>query len=146
MSGEGAHPFTTAVRQAAASVVSMPEPQERNEQERPLQQYSEVGDLFAMVSQFGPAPSPIAEKITPEHISAMLEIDRARIGNEHLSEKDQRRFLIIVFGMLGFFVLAMLYVLLATGNDQLTEKVLTGFFSLIAGFLGGFGVGRAKKS
>jgi hypothetical protein len=101
--------------------------------------------MLAMVSQFGPAPSPVGEKLTGEHISKMLEIDAVRVANQSVSERDGRIVQVAALVIVCAFVLWLVSMLLNSGNAQLTEKILIGLVNLVAGVIGGFGIGRATK-
>lgn len=101
-------------------------------------------EMLAMFGQFGPAPWPLEEKLTSEHISKMLEIDRDRVGNERAAERGGRYFHAGMFVILCAFILSLVHMLLAAGNDQLTEKILIGLVTLVAGVAGGYGVGKSR--
>ena len=107
-----------------------------------------VSEILALFGQFGfgPAPSPLGEKLTSEHISTLLDIDRQRIGFERASEKEHRWLHLAVLVLFCGFVLLLVAILLSSGNDQLTEKVLLGIISLVAGAAGGYGLARGPGS
>lgn len=111
----------------------------------PMRISPRVQEIMAMFSSFGPAPFPLAEKLTPEHISTLLDIDRQKVNNERASENEGRRYGLIAAAMFLVFVLLMLGLLLWRGNDALTEKVIIGTVTLIAGALGGYGVGTTRN-
>ena len=103
-----------------------------------------VGEILGLFGQFGfaPAPSPLGDKLTPEHISTLLDIDRQRIGFDRASQKESRWLHLAALTLFCGFVLVLVSILLSSGNDQLTEKVLLGIISLVAGAIGGYGLGR----
>ncbi|HKP76483.1 MAG TPA: hypothetical protein VJT67_13225 [Longimicrobiaceae bacterium] len=106
-----------------------------------------VGEILALFGQFGiggPAPSPVGDKLTPEHISTILDINRQRIGLDRASEKEGRWLHLAALFLFCAFVLLLVTILLSSGNDQLTEKVLLGLVSLVAGAMGGYGIGRSQ--
>ena len=98
-----------------------------------------------MFSEFRPVRSPLADKLTPEHISKMLEINRDRVGNERAAEREDRYFRAVMFVVLCAFILSLVHMLLAAGNDQLTEKILIGLVTLVAGVAGGYGIGKSRR-
>jgi hypothetical protein len=103
-------------------------------------------EILAMVgTQWGPPQHPLAEKITAEHITTMLEIDRERVKNQREDERDHRKGFIFLFCAFFVFVLITLFMLLWSGNDELTEKVLIGVVTSVASGLGGYGLGKSRS-
>lgn len=102
-------------------------------------------EMLAMVGQWGPAPHPLAEKISPEHITTMLDIDRERVISQRDGDRHARTTHAFMFGGFCLFVLALVALLLWAGNDDLTEKILIGLVSAVASGFGGYGLGRSQK-
>lgn len=106
-----------------------------------------VGEVLGVFGQFGFGPAPsLGDRLTPEHISTLLDIDRERVAHQRASEKEGRWLQLAALGLFCTFILALVSILLARGNDQLTEKVLLAVvISLVAGATGGYGLGRNQE-
>jgi hypothetical protein len=102
-----------------------------------------VGEILGLFD-FGPAPSPLGDKLTTEHISTILDINRQRISLDRASEKEGRWLHLAALVLFCGFVRLLVSILLASGNDQLTEKVLLGIIGVVAGAMGGYGIGRSQ--
>lgn len=102
-------------------------------------------EMLAMVGQWGPAPHPLADKISGEHITTMLDIDRERVVNQRDNDRHARITHAVMFGGFCGFVLLLVALLLWAGNDDLTEKILIGLVTAVASGFGGYGIGRSRK-
>jgi len=103
----------------------------------------EILELFGQFGVGGPGPGQIGDKLTAEHISTILDINRHRIGLARASEKEGRWLHLAALFLFCGFVLLLVSILLSSGNDQLTEKVLLGIITVVAGAMGGYGIGRS---
>ena len=89
--------------------------------------------------------NPIAQKITSEHISGLIELVGKDQENELADRRDTRR----IYAVVGIVVLAAVVgfaSLLAVKekNDLLVEVIKLGGIG-IGAFLGGYGIGRARQ-
>ena len=102
-------------------------------------------DIMAMAMQWGPAPPPLADKITADHISTMLGTDRVKVDYDRADAREGRFFQLAAFLGLGFFVLVLVWMLLRNGDAQLTRELIIGLSGLLAGAAGGYGIGRNSR-
>ena len=104
----------------------------------------ERGRLFSimketMISSFMSNNDPIAEKITAEHISKVLDnanIQDERDRKERKSEKNYQ----IVYLLIGLAFIGFLIVYLKDDTELLYKIIIA-----IISFVGGFGVGKIRK-
>jgi len=104
----------------------------------------ERGRLFSimketMISSFMSNTDPIAEKITAEHISKVLDnanIQDERDRKERKSEKNYQ----IVYLLIGLAFIGFLIVYLKDDTELLYKIIIA-----IISFVGGFGVGKIRK-
>jgi hypothetical protein len=89
--------------------------------------------------------NPIAQKITPEHISGLIELAGKDNDNELADRRDTRRIYAVV-GIVGLAAIVGFASLLAVKekNDLLVEVIKLGGIG-IGAFLGGYGIGRARQ-
>lgn len=109
----------------------------------PPEARGEIKRMFSMVSAgyVGPAPSPIARKLTGEHITKIIDNVEREDQRHFNNTKDERKMsLIIFFGIL--IPITGLIVFFA-----LLEKVeiLIPLISAIVAFGGGYGFGKSRK-
>jgi Na+/proline symporter len=93
----------------------------------------------------GSQRSPLQDKVTGEHITEMLAIDREQLGRVERDRSDQRKHQTRLAVIACAFVLLLVGLLTYTGNSALTENVLSGLVGLAAGAFGGYGFGRASR-
>lgn len=88
--------------------------------------------------------NPIAQKITPEHISGLIELAAKDNDNELADRRDTRRIFAGV-GIVGLLAIVGFASLLAVkqNNDLLIEVIKLGGIG-VGAFLGGYGIGRAR--
>ena len=89
--------------------------------------------------------NPLAQKITPEHISGLIELAAKDNDNELADRRDTRR-IYALMGILGLAAVVGFASLLAVkqNNDLLVEVIKLGGIG-VGAFLGGYGIGRARK-
>lgn len=85
----------------------------------------------------------IAEKLTPEHITQVLEGSREQMRNEFAEKKSKRRYSIIYLALAMIFVLAVILIL--KDSPDVMENVIYALGGLLTGGLGGYGIGTRKK-
>jgi hypothetical protein len=92
-----------------------------------------------MISGVMRRSNPIAEKITPEHITDIIDkSDKQDIRDREDRKSDKRYNLTLI--ILGLIFIGFLIVFLQS-NEELLIKIIIGIVS----FLGGFGFGRSGK-
>jgi multisubunit Na+/H+ antiporter MnhG subunit len=88
----------------------------------------------------------LTEKITPEHIDKMLDIQSRQVDHDRSDRTEARthRVTLVVIGCL--FALVLVGLLIYSDNDAIVEKVIIALISLVAGGFGGYGIGvRARE-
>ncbi|MBN9885943.1 hypothetical protein [Salipiger abyssi] len=103
----------------------------------------QVRETFGILSA-GPARNPVAEKVTPEHISQLIANDEADSVREYEERASSRRYTLVyvVLAILAFFVLAFTF---AKDNPDLFKQILAFFATFGAGFGAGWGFTAAKQ-
>ena len=92
-----------------------------------------------MFASFMSSNNPIAEKITTEHISKVLEnadIQDKRDRQERKSEKNYQ----IIFLSIGLVFIGLLIIFLKEDKDLLYKIIIA-----IISFIGGFGIGKTRQ-
>lgn len=99
-----------------------------------------------MFSQMGPQQSPLADKITGQHITDMLSIQRDGMTNHFEDSKHERKFGMIAFIAFLAFVLILLLMLLVTDNASIATNVLTVLLAAGGTGVGGWGWAKGRSS
>lgn len=98
---------------------------------------------FSMQSFSGRLPSPLLEKLTPEHIDSLIEGSREEDARDYSLESSSRWFkLTYALFAVGLFVFLTIFF------GQKNESLYVDIIKMLALFGGGFGAGfgfRAKK-
>ena len=94
--------------------------------------------FFAASRSFGPSPNPLLQKLTPEHIHKVLDLQRKNDESEHLERTSQRRYALIYFSII---MVLIVFVLIVFGMIKNNPTLLTGVLSAILGSGGGGGIG-----
>lgn len=117
---------------------------------RPDDDGEEYDELFAqiqgMVAGYGPTPSPIARKITPDHIDKVLENQEKFLDVSLKDRRGMRKFWGYICTMSAAAVLALCAMLVFTGHVEVVQSLLLFLAGLFAGGLGGYGFGRRHGS
>ena len=121
---------------------SGPHPQPQEDTRSPM---ARMQEMFAGTMQFGPPRHPLQEKITPEHITEILSIQREGMQRSQVDRDGQRKHHTTLCLIACGFVLALVGLLVFSGNAQMTEKILIGAFGVVAGAFGGYGYGTRKR-
>lgn len=112
----------------------------------------EIMELMAV--GMSTAGNPLHHKMTPEHISQVIEIASKHDERQYDLEKGNQdkdfseRQSIRRYGFFAFLIIAALTVIvlfLFRDKPEILIPVLTGLGGLVGGFLGGWGVGSRKK-
>lgn len=101
--------------------------------------------MMAQMQQFGPAPHPLADQITSDHIDSLIEIQSKNSDNLLEDRKGHRYHVKFVFVAACVFVLALVGLLAVTGNVEQVESLITQLVVLAGGGLGGYGIAKAWR-
>ncbi len=130
---------------------SFPEENLKKIAEKKPEKFLEVMAM-EMSSQSG---SLLHRKMTEKHIDKVLDlaakhderdhdvIKRSQ-ENEHVDNKENRRYLFWTFVICVLLTLAILYIF--KDKSDVLIPILTGLGGLFGGTLGGYGIGKSKKS
>lgn len=102
----------------------------------PKERRKEFQSIFAAMAM-GPFPSPIAQKVTPEHIGRFIEASARETELEYEDRKDTRRWTAYGIWTVVALIGGLLVFLVLQDEDSLVETLL----QFGAGGLGGFGTG-----
>ena len=91
----------------------------------------------------GSIPSPFWEKITPEHVSQVIESNdlATRLTIE---DRQKCRYFNVVYIILGLAALGFLVLTLQGSNPDLLEKLITITLSFVGGMGAGLGLARRR--
>lgn len=101
-----------------------------------------ISEMTATMMQIGPGRDPFVDKMTPEHVTAVIankDKDGERHHTEELARIANHRWYFLGGGV---FVLSICLLFLVYGKTEHLDAVLAG----IAGIAGGFGLGKASES
>jgi len=100
-----------------------------------------IEQFFAMAQTHGPLHNPIIDKLTPEHITKVIDgVDTAR-GQHFVDRKEGRRHDLHTLMVVLIFVLALCGIFLFAKQPEYLDKVIAA----VLGFAGGYGFGRTKQ-
>ena len=121
------------------------EPQADDVAARELFRKVGIERIFAFLSHTGPAPNPIAEKMTPEHISEIISSRRAETSRDYEDKKHARLSLVwfLVFVVTVGCILTVALIL--SGHDNFAVQVLDKALFTASGFGAGFGVAEWRR-
>ena len=94
----------------------------------------------SMFAGFMSSNDPISEKITTEHISKVLENTENQDKKDREERKSEKNYQII-FLLIGLAFIGFLIIFLKDDKDLLYKIIIA-----IISFIGGFGMGKIKKS
>ena len=93
---------------------------------------------FSM-QRFGAMPSPLAEKINPEHITKMLDIIEKDGDRAYQDNSSSRNFtLVYVLIFVAFFI--FLTIFLVDKDKDLYQEIIKLIFAFIGGAGSGYGI------
>lgn len=98
---------------------------------------------FSMISRTSPE-GEIAKKITPDHISSMLNAQEK--GMDYTYKENQHRmiFLVVILFLVLAAIILVIY-LLKDNNAEAMTQILTALISATLGAAGGYGIGSRKR-
>ena len=109
----------------------------------PPEHRGQVVRAFSSLTRIaGPVFNPVSEKITPEHISGIIDNVENESVREHEASSSRRKFQFAYFALGGVAVIGLLVFFTLTDNRDLLPPIVTG----LTGFLGGLAVGQRFRS
>lgn len=103
-----------------------------------------VSSLVAQISS-GPFPSPIANKVTSDHISQVISNSERDNERAFLSDQNAEITKRLAIGAILLLVVIVLLYAAFTKDKELSEKVITAAISALGGFGVGLAVGKQGK-
>lgn len=97
-------------------------------------------ERFSAMMQFTPGRDPLVEKMTPEHVTAVIANKDKDGEREHTEEMARITSHRMYYAGGVVFVLALCWLFLSFGKTEHLDAVLAA----IAGLAGGFGLGKAS--
>jgi hypothetical protein len=104
-----------------------------------------IQEIFAGMMQYGPPRHPLADKLTGEHLTEILSIQRQGLVSQQADREHQRKHHRSMAVIACVFVLGLTGLLLAGGQSGITERVILSLISLAAVAFGGYGLGTRKR-
>ena len=105
----------------------------------PPEAKKQIKAQLSMMSVTAPLQNPLARKITPEHISRIIDLSEKDSTNAYKDTRASRRF---AFGYVLIFVglFVFLTIFLTPLDKDLYQSIITFLLTFLAGVGGGFGV------
>lgn len=97
---------------------------------------------FSMISRSSPE-GEIAKKITPDHISTMLEAQQKGMDYTYKDRQHQKIFFVAI--LLIVIVAVIVIIMLLKDNPEAMMQILTALISATLGAAGGYGIGAKKR-
>ena len=94
--------------------------------------------MMGQMTRLGPVPSPLTEKITPEHIPLIIESNDKETQLGFQDAQERRKYSLIYCGV-AVLLFVFLVWFLSASNPDLLERLIGHLVVLAGGFLGGFG-------
>lgn len=98
---------------------------------------------FSMISRTSPE-GEIAKKITPDHITSMLNAQEKGMEYTYKENKNRMVFYAIILTIIIIAVIVII-VLLKDNNSEAMTQILTALISAALGAAGGYGYGVNKR-
>jgi len=108
----------------------------------PVEERSKIKSFMSqtMISGVMKRSNPIAEKITSEHLTRLLENSDEQDKRDRAERKSEKNYQII-FLIIGLAFIGFLIVFLKDDKELLYKVIIA-----IISFVGGFGIGKTRKS
>ncbi|MEA3496806.1 MAG: hypothetical protein U9R42_12335 [Bacteroidota bacterium] len=108
----------------------------------PIEERGKVVSIIkkSMISSVSKRTNPIAEKITPEHITTLIENSSVVDKRDRTERKSERNYNLILI-IIGLVFVSFLVIFLQK-NINLLITIITAILS----FIGGFGFGKSQKN
>ena len=97
---------------------------------------------ISLVSRISPE-AQIMKKVTPEHITTMLQTQENAMQNTFKENREKRISGLIAGALLAGFLIFVIVFL--KDNPTLMEKIIIAAGGLVAGAAGGYGYGKTKR-
>lgn len=94
----------------------------------------------------GPAPNPLLNKVTSDHVGQMLKLEEKNLDYAQADRLDARHWAISAGIVLLVLAAVVLLVLVWGGHQALVEQLVPIVVAVAGGFGGGYGVGYARRS
>ncbi len=101
-------------------------------------------EMFMAQTRSGSIPSPFWEKITPEHVSQVIESNDLETKLA-IEDRQKGRYFNVVYIILGLVALGFLVLTLQGSNPDLLEKLITIVLSFVGGIGAGWGLARTRS-
>lgn len=98
---------------------------------------------MAQIRSYSPE-AEVSKKITQEHITSMIELQKKAMDHDYADRKETRRYT-FVYSLLACAVLVFVIVFLKDKPD-IMEKILYTVGGFLAGGFGGYGLCKYKTS
>lgn len=115
----------------------LPEPQ-REEMSRM------ITTSFGMIGRVSPEIE-IAKKITPDHISSMLNAQEKGLDYTYKDNQHKMIFFVVILVVVLIAIIAII-ALLKDNNSEAMTRILTALISAALGAAGGYGIGAKKRN
>ncbi len=99
---------------------------------------------FSMISRTSPE-GEIAKKITPEHISSMLNAQEKGLDYTYKENQHRMVFFTIVLLIVIGAIIAIIF-LLRDNNSEVMTQILNALISAALGAAGGYGIGVKNRN
>ena len=108
----------------------------------PIGERSKIKSFISqtMISGVMKRSNPIAEKITSEHLTRLLENSDEQDKRDRAERKSEKNYQ-ITFLLIGLIFLGFLIIFLKDDKELLYKVIIA-----IISFVGGFGIGKTRKS
>jgi hypothetical protein len=126
---------------AAAAQVIPPEVLEH----LPAEQKKQLLTAITTMLSIGPMPNPIAAKMTPTHISKVLDLQEKDMTFTYQDRRDSRLQSTVVFLVVLILGVAVVLILALNGHDSTLDKLIPIGAGLAGGFGSGYAVGRRRS-
>lgn len=115
----------------------LPEPQ-RKEMSRM------ITASFGMISRTSPE-GEIAKKITPDHISSMLNAQEKSMDYAYRENQHRMIFFVVILAIVITAIIVII-ILLKDNNSEAMTQILTALISAALGAAGGYGIGVKRRN
>ena len=100
--------------------------------------------FMAQMVRSGSMPSPFLEKVTPEHVTQVIESNDMETKLT-IEDRQKCRYFNVVYIILGLVALGFLVLTLQGSNPDLLEKLITIVLSFVGGMGAGWGLARRRS-
>lgn len=105
---------------------------------------TQVTETFGFLSAM-PMQNPVIEKLTPNHISQIIEHNDTQSERYFKSEQSGRRYTLI-YVLIGVATLAGFGYMTIPDNSEFFQEIVSSAITLLIGGIGGWGFSEYRKS